>query len=753
MTAVWICEKPSQANEVAAALGITRKGQGVIHTQQGVVTWASGHLFEQFEPDDYDPAHKAWRLDALPIVPDRWRIRALSSRAAQLRIVVEAIKAASLVVIATDADREGESIGREILEHAKYRGPTKRLWISALDPESIKRAVKSLRPGESTEPLYWAALARSRADWLVGMNLTRAATIIAQKAGAQGVRSVGRVQTPTLALVVRRDRDIANFVSRAFFEIEADVDAGGQAVVLRHAPAEADRIYDRAEADVIAQRVIGAEGPVTVKTERKRRAPPKLLSLAGLQKICSKRFGFAADKTLSVAQSLYEDHKVLSYPRSDCAYMPTEQEGDVPAILAHLSKLDTVGGAAEKAADAPIIRKSVFDTAKITAHHAIVPTLVPARMDALSPDERRVYLLVAQHYVAAMSPDYVYDETRISMTANGIALGAVGSTPVTLGWKVAMGTHADDDDNDKSPTLPVVANGAHGHVTTARVDGKQTKAPSPYTEGTLIEDMNSIAKFCDDPQVAKRLRETSGIGTSATQGATIKGLRDRGFLAPSGKNAIVSTESGRALIDFLPRELCDPAITGLWEDRLKDIAEGSLPEKSRDEFVDRVVAQVQRLLDVMRSAPPPDMSGGAGAGHGSRSAGPRTSGRGAARSDAPNGGGDGASRTPFSRRDGVPTPKMLQYAESIATSRGLKHPPAAIKGSFDACKKWIDENGGELAQQRESGKPSRAQLDYATKIANTMRMALPAACYDDRAECSRFIDVHSRTGSPSMGRR
>ncbi len=750
MSTVWLFEKPSQANDVATAVGIIGKRNGCIETKLGIFTWGFGHLLEQLQPDDYDAAHKAWRLDTLPIVPERWRVRPASARAGQLKIVCELIKAASEVVIATDADREGECIGREILDHAKYRGPTKRLWLSALDPVSVRRAVGALRDGKSTAPLYWAAQARSRADWLVGMNLTRAATLIAQAGGAQGVRSVGRVQTPTLALVVRRDAEIAAFVPRDYFEIEADVNASGQSLVMKYAPGGENRLFERATAEEIAQRVIGAEGPLQVQTERKRQSPPKLMSLKDLQKACSKKFGFGADKTLEVAQSLYETHKILSYPRSDCSYMPNEQEADVGPILTHLAQLDVLGGPAQKAAAQPVVRKSVFDSSKTTAHHAIVPTLVPARLDALSPDERRVYLLVAQHYIASLSPDYVYDETKAALDANGIPLTAVGRTPITAGWKSVFGNQKDDEDDDKA-SLPSIPNGTRSQVMTARVEGKRTEPPKQYTEGTLIDDMNSIAKFCTDPRVKARLKETSGIGTSATQGNIIKTLRDRSFIAPVGKNTIVSTPAGRALIGFLPDELCDPALTALWEDRLSELAEGKLPEAAREEFVDRVLQQVNRLLGEMRTAPAPDMSGEAGSnGRSARSTRSPAANRGGGRSR----GSAPAKRVESDRtstaRDGAPTDKMLAYAQKIAESRGLKKPPDSIRTSFEACRKFIDEHGTELTKQRESGRPSDRQLQFAQNLANRMGLALPAGCFTSSDDCRRFIDVHN-PGTASRG--
>lgn len=504
------------------------------------------------------------------------------------------LKDATELVIATDADREGEMIAREVLEQFSYRGLIQRLWLSALDTESVKRALAKLRPGRETEPLYRAALARSRADWLVGLNLTRAATVAL--GNGSDVLSVGRVQTPTLALVVRRDELIENFKPRDFYELVAEVAAGTHRLTLRHAPAEEGRLYERAAAEGLAARAQGARGPLVVVSERKHQAPPRLFDLLKLQGAANKHWGWSAQKTLDVAQALYEIHKATSYPRTDCPYLPNEQEADVPSILRHLAGVDDL--ATHARIETPEIRKSVFNTKKITAHHAIIPTTAPAPWSAMNEDERALYLLIARHYLAALHPDHEYQETRISINANGVPFKTTGRVPLVAGWKVVFGADVDDeDDKDKeaTPTLPPVQDGEAAEATRVTVDARRTSPPARYTEKTLLEDMAAIAKYVDDPALKAKLKETSGIGTNATRASILEKLKKRTFLAVNGKT-IISTPTGRELIHRLPAGLADPGETALWEDRMEAIVNNQETVEGFLAAIDtKVIAQLAEL--------------------------------------------------------------------------------------------------------------------------------------------------------------
>jgi DNA topoisomerase-3 len=552
-------------------------------------------------PDGYKPEwSKPWRLEVLPFRPDVWKVLPKDFARKQLTVIAERLKQATSLVIATDADREGEMIARELLDFYSFRGPIQRLWLSALDTESVKRALANLKQGRETEPLYRAALARSRADWLVGMNLTRAATM--KLGNGPGVLAVGRVQTPTLALVVRRDELIENFRSRNYFELVADVAAGAHRLSLKHAPGEDDRLYDRPAADALAQRAQGARGPLVVKSERKRQAPPRLFSLLTLQAAANKKWGWSADKTLDVAQALYETHKATTYPRSDCPFLPNEQEAHVPAILKHLAGVP--GLEAHAMLGKPEIRKSVFDSKKITAHHAIIPTTAPAPWQKMSADEQALYLLVATHYLAVLYPDHEYQHTTISLDANGVPFKATGRVPLVAGWRAVFGEDLPDEDDkkdvgDDNTTLPPVADGTAAVAESVRVEEKRTTPPARYTEGTLLKDMAAIAKYVSDPAKKAKLKETSGIGTEATRASIIEKLKNAKipFLVTKGRS-ILSSTAGRELIHRLPAVLADPGETAVWEDRLEAIAQG---QENIENFIDGINAKVAVLVDELRN--------------------------------------------------------------------------------------------------------------------------------------------------------
>jgi DNA topoisomerase III len=712
-TRLWLCEKQAQAKDIASVLDAAAiRRNGFFETRVGVITWASGHLLEQASPDHY-LGTDVWCLDALPVVPTKWVMQPRKSKSAtsQLAVIKACLAAAAEVVIATDADREGEMIARELIEAFRYNGPIMRLWLSSLDERSIRAAVARLREGSSTEPLYWAAQARSRADWLIGLNLTRAATLAAKQHGGRDLLSIGRVQTPTLALVVRRDREIEAHVQRDFYELAATVASDAATVVLRHAPPaspEDRRIYERERAEALADRAKGAVGPLVVRTETKHQGPPKLFSLSALQKACSAKFGWSADDTLKVAQSLYETHKVTTYPRSDCTYLPEEQIPEVPEILAHLARQPDLQAAARVVGATPQVRKSVFNSSKVTAHHAIVPNTSPATLDALSHDERRAYLLIARHYMAALAPDHVFDETRIAMNANGVLFTAVGRVSVTEGWKAIFSGDAAEDEEER-PRLPSIPDGTEGTVQRVIVEGKKTQPPKPYTEGTLIGDMEAVAKFATDPAVRARLKETSGIGTEATRAGIIKTNRDRRFLRTEGRY-LRSTEQGRRLYDALPSTLTDPALTAVWEDHLETLASGTVPVAMRDRFVAIVAAQLPALIEGVVA-------------------------QGAVLAGDTGGGGSGP-----------PSAKMLALATAIAEQMGVSRLPAEVKADFAACRAYIDKHKPTIDAQRAGGRPSDKQIEWARQLANHHGIVLPDEVESNRQACSLFIEQHQIHG-------
>lgn len=585
---LFLCEKPDQARELAPLLGSPRRGEGFIETAGGILTWAIGHLLTPAPPEAYNPDWKRWALDTLPMVPELWQVLPYPDKTKQVTVIKRLLSKASTVVIATDCGREGELIARELLDYAGYRGPVQRLWYSALDEASLRKALADIRPGSFSEPLYRSALARQRADWLVGMNLTRAASIVLSVPGKP--ISIGRVQTPTLALVVRRDLAIENFQPRDYYELIADVATAAGTFPLRYAPPaspEDRRIYDKAAAEALAATATGHQGPLRVTKERKRSAPPKLFDLSGLQKAANKRWGWTAAKTLDIAQALYEKHKATTYPRTDCVYLPNEQESDIPAILGHLADIEELADIAQLGA--PVIRPAVFNTAKITEHHAIIPTRSPAPLQAMTADEKQAYLLIARHYLAALYPDYEYDQTTVELPAGEIAFRGIGRAPAVAGWKVVFGHDAEDSDSS-GQTFPPLEDGQPAEIRQIEVKTRTTTPPERYTEATLLADMEAVAKYLDDPTLKARLKETSGIGTPATRANIIETIKKRDYVATQGKY-IVSTPAGRTKIAKIPAVLADPGQTALWEDRFADIEQGAL---SVEEFLAEITEQVRQ---------------------------------------------------------------------------------------------------------------------------------------------------------------
>jgi len=598
---VVLCEKPSQARDLAAVLGRTGGGDGYIETREGTLTWVIGHLLETAPPEAYDPEYKKWKWEHLPIVPDRWLLEVRKDKKKQLGVIRKLVKKAREVVIATDAGREGELIARETLEHVGYRGPLRRLWSSSLDEASLRQAWSRLLDGSEKDDLHAAALARQRADWLVGMNLSRAASIALAPRGV--VLSVGRVQTPTLAMVVRRDLEIENFVPRTYYEIEADVaTANGHTVVMKYAPKDEEkRLWKIESAQEVMARIDGATGPIRAKTERKKTAPPALYSLNALQQDCSKRFGLSLKETLDIAQGLYES-KLITYPRSDCRTLPEEQKPDAPGILGMLHQAGILPSPIED----PLYRKTVFNTAKTNQHdhHAIIPTgESPSGLDGL---QKSIYQMIALRYAQQFLPDYIYDATSLLLDAAGIPLTASGSTPVSLGWKALAG---GKDPQDREPPLPPVQDGEKGRVESARIEERQTKPPKPYTEGTLVADMVNVRKFVEDPRLKKILKETSGLGEESSRPNILETLKRRGYLEvrKSGKaKQIRSTELGRKFIELMPQPVKDPGVTAVWEDLLDGIARG---QQSADAFMDQIVEYVEGQIRLIGKRNPDALAG------------------------------------------------------------------------------------------------------------------------------------------------
>ncbi|MCP4042561.1 MAG: DNA topoisomerase III [Gammaproteobacteria bacterium] len=606
MTRLFLCEKPSQGRDIARVLGASRRQDGCLTGDGVTVTWCFGHMLEMVPPDAYDPALKRWSLEQLPIIPEQWKLEPRKEARKQLNVVKKLLKQASSVVVATDADREGETIAREVLDACRWKGPVTRLWLSALDEASIRKALKMILPGEKTEPLYFAGLGRARADWLVGMNLTRAYTVTGRHSGYDGVRSVGRVQTPTLKLVVDRDREIENFKPVPYFELFATFDVANGRFRAKWLPTEelADgegRCTNHQSALKVAQKIEGQTGRINkAETKRIKEPPPLPFDLSSLQQVASKRWGMGAQQVLDVAQALYETHKATSYPRTDCQYLPKDQFKEAPQVLGALRQSDPALTELIDGADTHL-RSRVWNDKKITAHHAIVPTAAAVNVARMSQAESRLYDLIRRRYLAQFYPEHQYDKTVIEVGIEQETFRASGRTPVGLGWKRLLSAEPKDKKKEAETTLPAVRKDESAKATETSVESKQTKPPPRFTEGTLIQAMKSVGKSISDPALKKVLKETSGIGTEATRAGIIQTLFKRGFLDKEGRKNVISTPAGRDLIDTLPDPVKNPATTALWEQSLDDIAHG---RAGLQEFVGRQAQWVRAMVDEAKQAAP-----------------------------------------------------------------------------------------------------------------------------------------------------
>ena len=600
-----ICEKPAVGRDTARLLGIQEKREGHFVCHGGkVVSWAIGHLLQQEQPASYDPRYQHWVWDDLPIIPQVFKLSPNPSTKEQFRVISGLLKKASKVLIATDAGREGELIAREILHKCGYIGPIDRVWSQAQDDASLLAALKSPLPGSKTEGLYHSALARQQSDWLVGMNMSRAVTLrFRQKTNTGDIHAIGRVKTPTLKLVYDRDEAIRKFVAQEFYELGATIRAeNDKTVEMMFRPKDEDRIFDRASAEKLKESAMGARGPIHVTTEPKKEEPPKLFELTELQKRCNALFGWTAKQTLDLAQTLYQDRKAITYPRSDCAYLPDEQKKDILAILAIAA---AVLNDPKLAQLKPVIRQSVFDSSKVEEHNAIVPTTARPQFESFTTEERNLYNLIVRRYVAALMPAREYKETEMSFQAGEVLFRTKGQVTTFLGWR-ALYLQADEEIQDK--VLPAIPDQMPGVAESVEVFARKTTPPKPYTEATLLEDMKSVAKFVTNPEHKKRLKETSGIGTVATRAAIIEELKAQRcqYLLLKGKY-LHCTEKGLHLIAWLdshlPR-LTDPVETALWEDAFREIEKGAVKPQ---QFVDGISQTIRQHLKTLTTAIPDEV--------------------------------------------------------------------------------------------------------------------------------------------------
>lgn len=597
---LFLCEKPSQGNDIAKVLGARQRGAGYLKNDNVIVTWCIGHLLETAPPESYDEAYKRWSLEHLPIVPSDWKMVVKPKTNVQFNTVKKLLKKASELVIATDADREGEMIARELVDYCGYKGKISRLWLSALNEASIRKALNELKPGSATESMYYSALTRSRSDWLIGMNLSRLFTLVAKQGGYDGVLSVGRVQTPTLNLVVKRDLEIANFVSKPYWSVNAVLNANGSNFNAQWQPGdelvdEAGRCIKMAAAQQavteIKQRTFATVN--SVETERIKEAQPLLFDLGTLQQVCSSKFGLGAQETLDIAQALYENYKATTYPRTDCGYLPESMQAEIPAVLKAVVQSDPSLSQLMSSLDTTI-RSRAWNDKKISAHHGIIPTLEPTNLAAMSEKELAVYKLIRSYYLAQFMPAHEYDKTVVMLSCGKHQLKANGKQIIKQGWHQAIRPEKDTNEgaDSKSQVLPELSQGRQCQVNGVELKELKTMPPKPYTEGELIRAMKGIAKFVSDPRLKQKLKETTGLGTEATRAGIIKGLLQRKYLVTKNKS-VHATDAAFKLISAVPPAIIDPGMTALWEQALESIEKG---EMSMDTFLSKQTQWLSQLI-------------------------------------------------------------------------------------------------------------------------------------------------------------
>jgi len=591
---VVLAEKPSVARDIARVLGCHKKGNGFLEGTQYIVTWALGHLVTHADPEQYDNSYKEWKLEDLPILPQPFKLVPIKQTMKQFNAVKAQLNRPDVkeIIIATDAGREGELVARWILEKAKSRKPVKRLWISSVTDQAIQKGFRELKDGKAYEHLYEAAVARAEADWVVGINATRALTV---KYNAQ--LSTGRVQTPTLAMIAEREKQIREFKSKTYYGLQALTKE--TTYTWAFGANNQTSNFNKDQVDQVLKKLDRArEGKVvSVLTTPKKQSAPPLFDLTELQKEGHRIFGWSAKETLSTLQALYERHKIVTYPRTDSKHLSSDMKSTLK------ERIKAVDLQPYRAATNAILRanqvvpqKGVIDDARVSDHHAIIPTEESPVLQNLSDKERKLYDLIVKRFLAVFLPPYAYDQTVITLDVNGETFTAKGKTVRDEGWKRV---HQQDSDDDNESTLPPVNKGDKIELRAITMTQGETKPPARFNEGTLLAAMENPSAFMagESKDIIKTAVETGGLGTVATRADIIEKLFNSFVLEKKGKD-IYTTSKGRQLLELVPEDLKSPSLTGEWEQRLTKIAKGAMKKeqfmKDMVLFSKKVVTQIKQ---------------------------------------------------------------------------------------------------------------------------------------------------------------
>lgn len=616
---LFIAEKPSMGKAIAAELqGNTQSTKTHVTVGNDTVTWCFGHLLELAPPQSYDPKFERWNFDDLPIFPSQWKMQISGDKKEQVNAIKSLLKECDEVIHAGDPGREGQLIVDELLHFLGNKKPVRRILLNALDSQSIQQALKTLEPNQKFLPLFVAGQARSHADWVMGMNLTRAYTVLGRRAGYQGVLSVGRVQTPTLAIVVKRDLEIENFIPKDYwvpigkFSVE-----GGEFQAKWIKPTqdfsadwldEADRIIKQEAAQLIAQKCNGKNGKIIKFEEKpKKIEPPLPFSLSTMQTYANSKWGVTASDTLKICQELYEA-KLTSYPRTDCNYLPPNQLTEVPevmvAIKTNMPTLTTLVSGANTG-----LKSHAWNEKKLSEHHAIIPTRLAdaSALGRLSDTHRKLYDAIVKRYLSQFYPECDARVTVVDVEVEKEKFHATGQRIISPGWKVVYGAEENEDgdddkkkEDDDNQTFPNMNEGDSSTCKEVQLKASKTTPPARFNDGSLIRAMTNIHQLVDDPESKAKLKDVKGIGTEATRANIIETLVGRGFIKRD-KKALISSPIGRAMIQTFPPRMVDPALTAMWENAFEAIAKAENNEQAKvryQTFMDKQSGWVKQLVSI-----------------------------------------------------------------------------------------------------------------------------------------------------------
>ncbi len=610
-----IAEKPSVGKDLSRVLpgpfekktGAADKTERYLEGPEHVISWAVGHLVQLADPETYDDKYKKWRMADLPIVPSKFQLTVRDERSQkQMTVVRQLLKRddVSGVVNACDAGREGELIFAYLYEQAKAKQPVKRLWLSSMTNDAMRDALANLRDGAEFAHLEEAARSRSEADWIVGMNATRAATI-RLRSSFDGAVSLGRVQTPTLAIIARREEEIRAFVPEPYWLVDADFEAeGARRYQGRFHEGAQPRLATAAAAQAVVEAVRGRRGEITKLEKRKRtEIVPLLYDLTSLQREANTRYGFSARRTLGAAQRCYEEHKALTYPRTSSRFLTSDMAGELKEIAAKVGRRPEYAAAARYVGGLDLLPlKRVVDDAKVGDHHAIIPTNAEHKLDKFSEDDRRIYDMVTRRFLAAFHPPAEWENTRIETTVERHVFRTRGKVLVVPGWRGVYGELTEDEksaaeeDEGRDQTLPKLEQGEAAETRQVESAAKETKPPRRYSDASLLGAMETAGKLVDDEEAREAMKE-SGIGTPATRAAIIERLIDVGYVERDGR-ALVATEKGLNVIRLLAdHPLTSPSLTGDWEHRLGRIEEGAETRKAFMADIAKFAGETVGVLD------------------------------------------------------------------------------------------------------------------------------------------------------------